>query len=146
MNTVLFIECGVGCDSHGQDSTKASVRAARNAIELNSIPSIRRLVPGGYDALKLHVKIGVPHPETVDVDAVKGVFPYGQCVVDVVGGGLSAGSGIAIEALGDTSDEMVIAVCAVTVGYFDEEKEEKEGEEAAGGGRGRVPSHGGFCE
>jgi uncharacterized protein (TIGR02058 family) len=90
----------------------------------------------------LHVKVGVPHPERVDRAAVAEVFPYGSCDVVVVEGGLSAGSGIAIPSLGDTSDEMVIAVCAVTVGFFDEAKEkdkkEKEGCDA--------PKHAGYCE
>lgn len=31
--TVLFVECGFGCDQHGQTATKAAVRACRNAIE-----------------------------------------------------------------------------------------------------------------
>ena len=129
---------GFGCDGHGQDSTKAAVRAARNAIEFNSIPSIRRLVPGGYDNLMLHVKIGVPHPERVDEEQVKKVFPYGACDVVVVEGGLSAGSGIAIPSLGDSSDEMVIAVCAVTVGFYDDGAEGK--------GKGKEPKHAGYCE
>ena len=42
---VFFIEVGFGNDSHGQSSTKAAVRACRNAIEFNSIPSIKRLIP-----------------------------------------------------------------------------------------------------
>ena len=41
---------------------KAATRACRNAIEFNSIPSVSRLVPGGYENLRLHVKIGTPHP------------------------------------------------------------------------------------
>ena len=49
-------------NAHAQ---KAAMRACRNAIEFNSIPSIRRLVPGGYDNLRLHVKIGVPRPARV---------------------------------------------------------------------------------
>ena len=31
---VLFVEMGWGADQHGQNATKACVRAARNAIEL----------------------------------------------------------------------------------------------------------------
>ena len=62
MKEVLFVEVGTGCDQHGQNVTKAAVRACRNAIEFNSIPSIDRLVPGGYEKLLLHVKIAIPHP------------------------------------------------------------------------------------
>ena len=59
---VLFIETGFGSDQHGQNATKAATRACRNAIEFNSIPSIKRIVPGGYNGLRLHVKVGTPHP------------------------------------------------------------------------------------
>ena len=41
----LFAECGFGADQHGQDATKAAVRACRNAIEFNSVPSVRAVVP-----------------------------------------------------------------------------------------------------
>ena len=34
---VLFIEMGWGADQHGQNATKACVRAARNAIESNTV-------------------------------------------------------------------------------------------------------------
>ncbi len=84
---VLFVESGFGCDQHGQNATvgpvlrersyaklaitaltklciaqKAVVRACRNAIEFNSIPSVERLVPGGRNGLKLKIKIGTPFP------------------------------------------------------------------------------------
>ena len=47
MKHVLFIETGFGADQHGQNATKAAVRACRNAIEFNSIPSVAALIPGG---------------------------------------------------------------------------------------------------
>ena len=111
MSKVLFVEVGMGADQHGQDATKACVRACRNAIEFNSIPSIRDIVPGGYDAMKLHIQLGV--------------FPYGNIVdpVNVDVGGLLAKSGIAIPEMGDVdeegrpNDDFVIAVASITVGY-----------------------------
>mmetsp|Transcript_19886 Transcript_19886/g.60049 ORF Transcript_19886/g.60049 Transcript_19886/m.60049 type:complete len:217 (+) Transcript_19886:162-812(+) len=117
LEQVLFVEAGSGADQHGQNATKAAVRACRNAIEFNSLPAIRQLVPNGYDGLKLLVKIGVPDPETVDENAVKAVFPYGKVFLQVVDGGLRASSGVAIPALGDVGDDWFIAVAAVTVGY-----------------------------
>ena len=44
---VIFIETGCGTDQHGQDLTKACVRACKDAISWNSIPSLERLIPGG---------------------------------------------------------------------------------------------------
>ena len=143
MAHVIFIECGWGADGHGQDATKAATRACRNAIEFNSFPAARALIPGGYDAMRLHVKVGVPRHDAVDVAAVKAVFPYGRVVVELVDGGLTCGSGVAIPALGDADDAMLIAVAAVTVGWGDpEDEEEKKGGEATRA----VPHHSGYCE
>ena len=60
MKQVLFIETGFGADQHGQNATKAAVRACRNAIEFNSIPSIAALLPGGMYA---YTRMNVPHHE-----------------------------------------------------------------------------------
>lgn len=60
----------------------------RNAIELNAIPCITSLVPGGYDNLKLDVTLGVPHAfqHLVCVEEIMKVFPYGEpCVKIQVG-------------------------------------------------------------
>ena len=116
---VLFVEMGWGADQHGQNATKACVRAARNAIEFNSIPSIRKLVPNGYEGMKLAVDIAVPeaYHEDVDVDAVEAVFPYGAVSIRLQPGGAEFSSGIAIPAMGDKGDALVVALCCVTVGY-----------------------------
>lgn len=118
MNTILFVESGFGCDQHGQNSTKAALRACRNAIEFNSIPSIRNIIPGGKENMLLRVQIGVPSPETVDVNAIQTVFPYGKLLPpEVIEGGIRASSGIALPEMGDKNDDMIIAVAVITIGY-----------------------------
>ena len=117
---IFFIEIGFGNDSHGQSATKAAVRACRNAIEFNSIPSIKRLIPnGGYDALKLDVLLAVPpkYRDGLDLDEVRKVFPYGHVRFEIQEGGMVAPSGIAIEKLGDVGDDMVVVCASVTVGH-----------------------------
>ncbi len=96
-----------------------TVRACRNAIEFNSIPSINRLVPGGYDNLKLDVILAIPkkYQDGLDLEAVAKVFPYGESKFTIQDGGMVAPSGIAIDSLGDKNDDMVVVCCAVTVGY-----------------------------
>ncbi len=96
-----------------------TVRACRNAIEFNSIPSINRLVPGGYDKLKLDVILAVPpkYQNGLDLEAVGNVFPYGDVRFTIQDGGMVAPSGIAIDALGDKNDDMVVVCASVTVGY-----------------------------
>ena len=119
MSQILFVECGFGCDQHGQNPTKAVVRACRNAIEFNSIPSIERIVPGGYDTMKLHVQVGVPgDSDAIDRAQVAAVFPYGNLLpIAIEQGGLLAKSGIVLPQMGDENDDMIIAVACVTVGY-----------------------------
>ena len=109
----------ISCESISCMMICCSVRACRNAIEFNSIPSINRLVPGGYEKLKLDVILAVPpkyQPE-LDLEQVAKVFPYGETKFTVQDGGMVAPSGIAIESLGDVNDDMVVVCASVTVGY-----------------------------
>lgn len=114
---LLFVETGFGCDQHGQNSTKAAVRACRNAIEFNSLPSLREIIPGGKENMILKVQIAVPDPETVEISQILKVFPYGKVVASVIDGGMRASSGIVLKEMGDQNDDMIIAVAAVYVGY-----------------------------
>ncbi|CAN0365241.1 unnamed protein product, partial [Laminaria digitata] len=81
---------------------KVIIRACRNAIEFNSIPSINAIVPGGYANMKLRVQLAVPVPEEeVDVEAIRKVFPYGQLLpVEFQLGGMRASSGIELPEMG----------------------------------------------
>jgi len=73
MSRVLFVQVGMGIDQHGQDATKAAVRAVKHAIERNSIPCAKE-VCGSYDAVKIHVKLGVPFPDQrIDASAIEKV-------------------------------------------------------------------------
>ncbi|CAB9529096.1 Conserved hypothetical protein (Lin0512_fam) [Seminavis robusta] len=116
---ILFVECGFGADAHGQDSTKAAVRACRNAIEFNQIPSIGDLVPGGRENMKLDVLLAVPetYQSGLDLAAVRNCFPYGKVNIQIQSGGMIATSGKMIEEMGDKNEDMVVVCVAVTVGY-----------------------------
>nr|TKS10501.1 hypothetical protein D5086_0000081770 [Populus alba] len=90
---LLFVEMGVGYDQHGQDITAAAMRACRDAISSNSIPAFRRgSIPGvTFGQMKLQIKLGVPHSlqQSLDIERVKSVFPYGEIVkFEVVDGGM----------------------------------------------------------
>ena len=118
VSNVLLVECGFGNDSHGQNATKAAKRACRNAIEFNSL-SINKIIPGGYDAMKLNVFLAVPkkYQDNLNLDAVAATFPYGEVNFVVQDGGMLAPSGRIIESLGDKNDDMLIVCAAVQVGY-----------------------------
>ncbi|XP_027345909.1 uncharacterized protein LOC113857864 [Abrus precatorius] len=112
---LLFVEMGVGYDLHGQDITAAAMRACRDAIATTafregSIPGVTS------DHMKLHVKLGVPHPlqQNLDKDKIKSVFPYGQIMnFEVVDGGLVCST----EELAEKNDDCYIVNAAVYVGY-----------------------------
>lgn len=119
MEKLMFIETGMGIDVHGQDITTAAIRAVKNAIHFNSMPGIRSVLPGNsLDNMKVHVKLALPcDKEKLDVDAVKGVLPYGQVTVETMDGGMLTTSGIVLEDKGDKNDLMYIVVASVEVGY-----------------------------
>ncbi|KAL3522448.1 hypothetical protein ACH5RR_015282 [Cinchona calisaya] len=119
---LLFVEMGVGYDQHGQDITQAAMRACRDAISSNSIPAFRRgSIPGvTFNEMKLQIKLGVPRPlqNSLDIEKVKSVFPYGRILnIEVVDGGLICSSGVLVEDMGDKNEDCYIVNAAVYVGY-----------------------------
>ncbi len=103
----MVLEIGMGTDLRGADSTKAAVRALRDALWHNSLTVASALgMPAG--AMRIEVRIGVPHPEQVDQEQVLAVLPVGTGTVDVVQGGLE----IANEA---GTDATIIAHAAAVV-------------------------------
>ena len=91
----MVLEIGMGTDIRGADSTKAAVRALRDALWHNSL-SVATALGKPLEAMLVEVTIGVPRPETVDKAAVLAVLPYGRgtvVVVEAVGVGVGVGVG-----------------------------------------------------
>lgn len=104
-------EMGMGVDVHGLDYTLAAKRAVFDAIHHSSL-GFTRLVGATADDLVIHVIIGAPRPEKVDVKEVADSLPRGRVSVDVVVGGL--------ELLNeDGSDGTLIANAIITVSLDD---------------------------
>lgn len=119
MDNLFFIEIGMGCDLHGQNITKASVRAVQNAIHHNSMPGLRSVLPGGtLDNMKVRVKLALPcDKELLDVEQVKAVLPYGQVSVELVDGGMLTTSGVVLPDKDDKNDLIYVVIASVEVGY-----------------------------
>ena len=83
----MVLEIGMGTDIRGSDSTKAAVRALKDALWHNSL-SIATAMGQPLESMHVEVTVGVPRPETVDKAAVLAVLPYGRGTVTVVEGGL----------------------------------------------------------
>jgi uncharacterized protein (TIGR02058 family) len=103
----MVLELGMGTDIRGADYTKAAVRALRDALWHNSL-SIAAAVGLPVDSMQVEVRIGVPHPEKVDKEAVLAVLPHGTGTVTVVEGGLEIPNDAG-------TDSMVLAHAAAIV-------------------------------
>ena len=102
----VVLEIGMGTSIRSRDYTGAAVRALRDALWHNSLPAASALgLP--VDSMKVEVRIGVPHPELVDKDAVLAVLPHGSGTVEVVEGGL--------ESVNDAGGASIIANAAAVV-------------------------------
>ena len=117
MDRAVVVQTGFGC-CHGRNPTKAAVRACRNAIDSNSV-KIRTIIPGGYDAMKIHIQIGIPEGiGDIDQKAIQAEFPYGNLLpIDIQHGGMLASNGIWQPGVAEPKDDMTLAVVCVTIGY-----------------------------
>jgi len=115
----MFIEIGMGIDLHGQNVTKAAVRAVQNAIHSNSMPGLRSVLPGNdLNRMKVNVRLAVPaDKEALDLNAVRAELPYGEVSFDVVDGGMLTSHGIILPDKEDRNDQIYIVVASVEVGY-----------------------------
>lgn len=103
----VALEIGMGTDVRGGDSTKAAVRALKNALHRNSLSIAKALGQDPKDML-VDIRIGVPNPETVRHDDVLAVVPYGTAELTVIDGGLAMANE-------DDTDVMLLAHAAVVV-------------------------------
>lgn len=110
------IEIGIGVDQHGQDPTKASVKAVKDAITRVCTVGLLELFDLDFERdVRAEVIIGVPNPEGVNADEVKKAIPIPcEKVVRVIEGGLK-GPGIALKEFGDKTNEMIIAIAFITL-------------------------------
>ena len=106
----VILEMGAGTDLHGQDYTKAAVRAVNDALHHSSLTFLRNLNVDP-ESMQVKVTIGVQQPDAVDAAIVRAAFPHGQVTVNCVAGGLD----IADDERDDTA---VIASAAIEV-YVD---------------------------
>ncbi|MGX7199917.1 Lin0512 family protein [Enterococcus nangangensis] len=119
MKKLLFIQTGMGVDVHGQDITKASERAVRNAIYHNSMPGIEELLPDhDLNNMLVTVKLALPtDAKELDQEKIKALIPYGEVNIVTQPGGMLTTSGIFLAEKADRNDLMYIVVAAVEVSY-----------------------------
>ncbi|MTT31178.1 hypothetical protein GMB86_04005 [Terrilactibacillus sp. BCM23-1] len=119
MEKLMFIQTGFGVDVHGQDVTKAAIRAIVNAIHTNSMPGITDVLPNhDLNKMKVNIKLAVPcDKDKLDIEKVKATIPYGTVTVEVMDGGMLTRSGIFLEDKEDKNDLMYIVNASIETGY-----------------------------
>ncbi|MFF2885736.1 Lin0512 family protein [Paenibacillus sp. NPDC057967] len=119
MEQLMFVEIGMGIDLHGQNVTKAAIRAVQNAIHHNSMPGIRTVLPDGdLNRMKVNVRLAVPaDKDKLDLEAIKEKLPYGLVTFEVVDGGMLTTSGIVLPDKQDANDLAYVVIASVEVGY-----------------------------
>jgi len=118
MEKLFFIQLGMGADLHGQDVTKAAVRAVQNAIHHNSMPVLPHLLPeGDLTKMKVNVRLALPCDlDKLDHDAIRAVLPYGEVTIEVIEGGMKTAHGIFLPDKQDINDFIYVVNASVEVG------------------------------
>jgi len=114
----FIIEFGMGIDFHGQDVTKAAVKAAQNAISKSCLVGLSEVCGFTQDNINenvfIDVTVAVTRPEEVRTEEVSGCFPVGRVTVKAVSGGLKT-EGLYFTKFGDKDDSIEVAVASVKV-------------------------------
>ncbi|WP_018963847.1 Lin0512 family protein [Coprothermobacter platensis] len=111
----LLVEMGMGVDQHGQDPTRACQKAIKDAMHRVCIPSLVEADMFGNNDVKLTVDLAVPGAATVDIEKLRQALPLKMDAEFMVQEGGMKAKGVVMEELEDKSDDMFIAVAAVTV-------------------------------
>lgn len=83
----VALEMGSGVALHSGDYTKAAVRAVEDAVRNSSLTMFRSL---GIDPQTMHIDLHLAarQPESIDLDTVCKVLPFGTVTPKVIKGGL----------------------------------------------------------
>ena len=105
----------MGYDLHGQDVTKASKKAVKDAISRSCLCGLSEVLGmDDFNNMKVNVSVATPYPGRVDKEAVLSVLPFGRKRIEVKGGGMAA-PGMFVKAFGDKVDSIVVANAAIEV-------------------------------
>lgn len=97
----LVHQFGMGTSIRSLDYTEACARAIRDALWHNSL-NIADAFGFPRDAMLIDVELGVQQPDSVNLEALRDIFPYGTPQFTLTKGGLdihkSDGSGTSVVA------------------------------------------------
>lgn len=113
------IELGYAADLHGEDMTKAAVRAVRDAVSRVCLCGLVEICGrGGFEGVRVHADVAVPEPDAVDADAVLACIPIGEKTLTLMRGGIRV-PGIEVPCFAPGVSNIVAACAALTVSIDD---------------------------
>ncbi|MEZ5661268.1 MAG: Lin0512 family protein [Burkholderiaceae bacterium] len=87
MKRRIILEMGMGNDLHGEDYTKAALRAVQDALHHSSLSLFRSLdIPAS--SMEIDLTLGAARPERIDLDKVAASLPFGTVRAVAEQGGL----------------------------------------------------------
>ncbi|MCG8529064.1 MAG: Lin0512 family protein [Desulfovibrionales bacterium] len=109
------IELGYAADLHGEDMTKAAVRAVRDAISRICLCGIMEICGRDqFQGVYVHADVAVPEPQHVDREQVLAAIPIGETSLALTTGGLRV-PGIEVPCFAPGESNIVAACAALTV-------------------------------
>ncbi|MDR2368401.1 MAG: Lin0512 family protein [Deltaproteobacteria bacterium] len=110
----FIVELGMGADLHGQDVTKASQRAIKDAVSRCCLCGLIDIFDFKHpNEMHINLKVACPSPEKVDREKLKSAVPFGQVNLELVEGGMVT-QGLNLPLLGE-GDRIVVAIASITV-------------------------------
>lgn len=112
----FIIEFGKGFDFHGQDVTKAAVKAVREAISQSCLAGLKEVlaIEDLDEGVRIQATVAVSRPEEIAFNEIVNCFPVGKVDVVAVKGGIKV-SGLNIPAFGDQDGSIEGALACVEV-------------------------------
>ena len=111
----FVIELGYGADLHGEDMTKAAVRAVKDAVSRGCLCGILEICGRDrFQGVFVDARIGAPWPDKVDHAAVLAAIPIGVKSLEVVQGGMLT-PGLEVPCFGPGVSNIVMACAVLTV-------------------------------
>lgn len=109
------IEMGYGADLHGEDSTKAALRAVKDSVSRVCLCGLLEILGRDkFQGVHVHAKVGVPNAEAVDKQALLDAIPIGEKELTVCEGGMQV-AGLEVPCFGPGVSAIVMACAALTV-------------------------------
>jgi len=127
------IEMGYGADLHGENMTKAALRAVRDSVSRVCLCGLLEILGRDrFQGVHVHARVAVPEPDAVDRSALLEAIPIGEKTLTLEQGGMLA-DGLEVPDFGLGRSRIVMACAALTVSVDMDETEEAAPLAAAAG-------------